>query len=195
MTSTPLRLHYSPLGWAQWLYGPFWVLVGLFMGFQFVGEVNHSIANSGVDVHSFSDAWHALFCHSLICRDNDLLFGLIAWPLFGLVALGLIAAGLALMSFDRESLISTDRFQTWRGRFVPWHKEIFTKTDITGWNIEKTPRIVVIGNRASTMGWFYRISATMNRPGKKPRTLFVAKCPDETSAAELRSKIIASFGK
>lgn len=198
MPNAPITLRYSPLGWGQWLYGPFFFLVGVFLSYQWVVGVTHTIANAPgvatIGKPSGLQVLTALICRSYRpCDGFEFWFGITAWSVFALVAIGLVLGATLMMSFDRVSTITPNRLETRRGRFVGWHREVFARNDVAGWLVEKVPIIIVVGRRTSVAGWRFRIVATVNRIGKKPRKIVVGLFGAEADAQRTLQSIRSTF--
>lgn len=188
MPNAPIVLRYSPLGWAQWLYGPFFLAVGLFLSYQWATGVIHTVANATRPVAMIGKPSGVQMLTALICRSYypcegfEFWFGISAWSVFALVAIGLVVLSLLMMSFDRVSTVTANRLETHRGRIIAWHREVFDARLVVGWEVEKVPIIMVIGRRASVAGWRWRVVATVNRAGKKARKLVVGLFSAEAEA-------------
>lgn len=198
MPNAPIVLRYSPLGWAQWLYGPFFFLVGIFLSYQWVvGAMNTIVNASGAPTIGKPSGFQvltALICRSYYpCEGFEFWFGVTAWSVFALVAVGILLAAILMMSFDRVSTISANRLETLRGRFIGWHREVFDRSRVAEWSVEKVPIIMVIGRRASVAGWRWRIVAMISRMGKKPRKIVVALFNAETDARRMLQSIRSTF--
>lgn len=198
MPNAPIALRYSPLGWAQWLYGPFFFLVGVFLSYQWVSGVTHTIANatgaSTIGKPSGLQVLTALICRSYYsCDGFEFWFGVTAWGVFALVAVGLVLGAALMMSFDRVSTITSNRLETRRGRFIGWHREVFDRSRVAEWSVEKVPIIMVIGRRASVAGWRFRIVAMTSRTGKKPRKIVVGLFNAEADAQRTLQAIGSTF--
>ena len=194
MPNAPIALRYSPLGWAQWLYGPFFFLAGIFLLHQWVVGIHQAVANAGGPVTTFGQMITVIICRSLRpCDGFEFWFGATAWSLFALVAVGILLMGILIMSFDRLSTISANRLETRRGRFLGWHREVFDRSRVLGWSVEKVPIVLLLGRRASVAGWRFRIVVMINRVGKKPRTIVVGLFDAETDAQRTMQSIRSAF--
>lgn len=135
------RYRYSPLGWAQWLYGPLAMMFGVGIIASWYNEVQHQMANGGFG------------------RSTALDYAM--WAVFLGFGVVVLVGGIVFVSFDRVTEFSPDGgFTTWRGRIIPWHREHFAKNDVT-WSVEKVPIIMVIGKRVTTPGFRWRVVATL----------------------------------
>lgn len=144
------RYRYSPLGWAQWLYGPLAMIFGIGIIAAWYSEVMQQLANGGFG------------------RSTTLDY--VMWTVFLGFGVLVLVGGMVFVSFDRVTEFSPDGgFTTWRGRLIPWHREHFAKHEAS-WSVEKVPIIMVIGNRVSVPGYRWRVVATIT-VGKRRRII------------------------
>lgn len=188
---TPV-IRYSPTGWSQWVYGPFFVCAGLILGYIWYGEIVHTVANSSVTVHSMTDWFSAVLCPGLRCATWEYVFGAVAWTLFLGVAFVMVVVGMFMMNVDRSTCVENGKLITWRGNFFAWQKRSLSRADVARIEVTKVPVFMVIGNRASKVGEKWRVAAILNAKGLmgKPKMLILAMEPMESSARAIAARCV-----
>jgi hypothetical protein len=170
-----------------------------FLSYQWVTGVTQTIANASRPVAMIGKPSGLQMLTALICRSYypcegfEFWFGVSAWSIFAVVAIGITVAAILLMSFDRVSSVSDNQLSTHRGRFWSWHREVFDKKAVADWAVEKVPIIMIIGRRASVAGWRWRIVATVNRANKKARKIVVGLFNVEAEAQKTVQAIRSTF--
>lgn len=169
-------IRYSPLGWGQWVYGPFFTLAGLVLAYMWQNEIFHTVANSGIAIHSMSDWFSAVLCPELRCETWEYAFSAVMWTVFFGVAVVMFGVGILMMNVDRSTQVANGRLITWRGNFFAWQKRSFSRADIARIDVEKVPVFMVMGNRVSNVGEKWRVAAILNAKGftGKPKMCILA---------------------
>ncbi len=169
-------IRYSPLGWGQWVYGPFFTFAGLVLAYIWQNEIFYTVANSGITVHSLADWFSAVLCPGSRCATWELAFSGVMWMLFLGVAIVMFGVGMLMMNVDRSTCIENGKLVTRRGNFFAWQKRSLSRADIARIDVAKVPVFMVMGNRVSKVGEKWRVAATLNTKGftGKPKMIILA---------------------
>ncbi len=142
---------YSELGWSRWLFGPFFLLVGLGLWWVEYGQIRHSIAN-----HNGTSVW--------------------LWLAFAIVGLVFVTVGDGMLASQRENWIEGRTWQSKWGWGFKWTIHTYYKDEIRGFVVTEQPIIAVFGNRATTMGRRYLVSGLLHvRKWSRPIALCATK--------------------
>ncbi len=169
-------VRYKPLGWAVWFYGPIATIGGALLLLSWWNEIVHTVANSGIVVHSLSDWFSAVLCPGSRCTSFELAFSGVMWGLFFAFGAAFLLLGLFTMNVDRSTKVDSGKVVTWRGNFIRWYKESFSRGDIAQIDVAKVPVFMVMGNRVSKIGEKWRVTVVLRAKGMfgKPKKRIVA---------------------
>ena len=169
-------IRYKPLGWAVWVYGPIFALMGAFLLYLWQAEIFHTVANSGMAVHSISDWFSAVICPGSRCDTVEFVFSAVMWVLFLCTGLVFLFLGTLMMNIDRSTIIENRTLVTWRGNFLKWQKQSLTRADIVKIDVVMVPVFGLIGKRAYKIGDKWRVIAILNIKGimGKPKQRILA---------------------
>lgn len=183
-------IRYSLLGWGQWVYGPFFTLAGLFLVYLWQREIFHTVANSGVVVHSIADWFSAAICPGSRCETWEYAFSTVMWFLFLGTGFFMFGVGVLMMNVDRYTIVQNRSLITWRGNFFHWQKQTLTAVDIASIEVEKAPVFGLIGNRAYKVGDKWRVTAILNKKGifRKPKKCILALEWQEADARAIAAR-------
>lgn len=185
MESTTQTLHYSPLGWGIWLYGPMLAIFGIIVLIIWWTSLTHAVANSGMAVHGIGDWVKTALCHSYRCDALDYVLNSILLFGFPLFASLLIFLGTLMMNSDRTTIVSPNAITISRGSFLHWGRQAFTKSDIASITTDSVMATMVFGNRSTSMGTRYNVGIiTTPTSSKKSHRIIIGLFPSESSAKE-----------